>query len=354
MTCSADVRSLFDAISGPAFLVSARGRITAANRAAVALLGRDPAGDDVAVLDPDDPAGVRTFVWRASGSTQPTLGRLRPKLPDGSVRVLRCHGQRLASAATDDARNVLIQCVAIEERFAALADRVRELNAEVRRRRHIQAVLEESLRERDLLMRELHHRVKNNLQVVSGLLSAACAETSSEDARMALRDAAARVGAIATVQHVLYAHEQADTVRADTIVERLIESLRAGGTLEGCRPTLSLAEVALPIEAAAPLALILNELVTNAAKHGRRDGAPVAIHIGLAQTDGETILSIADDGPGFDLTHTRKRASGLGLVRGLLRQIGGRIEVANRDGATCTIRLRTQPDEDAPDDPSRA
>ena len=85
-----------------------------------------------------------------------------------------------------------------------------------------------------------------------------------------------------------------------------------------------------------PLALIINELLTNAAKHGRRgDGDAAAIRIALTPEH----LRVEDDGPGFDLTEARKRGSGLGLVQGLATQLGARLEVERSPGARCILRF---------------
>jgi two-component sensor histidine kinase len=90
-------------------------------------------------------------------------------------------------------------------------------------------------------------------------------------------------------------------------------------------------------DAAMPLALILNELLTNAVKHGSIGGA---IRVGLAHADGSYCLHVEDDGPGFELEAAqRKRSSGLGLVGGLARQLGGTFEVQRAKGARCIVRF---------------
>jgi two-component sensor histidine kinase len=98
------------------------------------------------------------------------------------------------------------------------------------------------------------------------------------------------------------------------------------------------AEGEISNDTAVPLALILNELVTNAAKHGTAGGGG-AIRVALAREPDGFALSVEDDGPGFDPQAVRGRSSGLRLVEGLSRQIRGRFEVRRTPGASCMLRF---------------
>jgi two-component sensor histidine kinase len=88
-----------------------------------------------------------------------------------------------------------------------------------------------------------------------------------------------------------------------------------------------------------PLALILNELVTNAAKYGTDREGRGTVRVALAGAEGRFTLVVEDDGPGFDLSEVRRRSSGLGLVMGLARQIGGNFRVERRGGARCVLEF---------------
>jgi two-component sensor histidine kinase len=87
------------------------------------------------------------------------------------------------------------------------------------------------------------------------------------------------------------------------------------------------------------LALIVNELVTNAAKHGINGRGEGIIRVGLLRDDDGFVLQVEDDGPGFELSKARRRSSGLGLVMGLARQIGGQFSVERAGGARCVVRF---------------
>jgi two-component sensor histidine kinase len=89
-----------------------------------------------------------------------------------------------------------------------------------------------------------------------------------------------------------------------------------------------------------PLALIVNELITNAVKHGKGERSYVSIKLGLVDRGKDWLLSVDDDGPGFVLENPRRRASGLGLVIALAGQLGGRLDVTTTTGARCVVTFR--------------
>jgi two-component sensor histidine kinase len=186
-------------------------------------------------------------------------------------------------------------------------------------------------------MGELQHRVKNNMQMLQSLLGGAEREATNPEARELLANAGRRVGAIAAAQSGLYAGnvEQVDG-------RALLESLcRHASQTFGAKADIRIeaASGELPKGAAVPLALIVNELITNAVTHARGTRNHVSIKISLVQNDEEGVLSIADDGPGFTFQPPKRRASGLGLVAGLARQLGGNLEVTAAGGARCVVRF---------------
>ena len=94
---------------------------------------------------------------------------------------------------------------------------------------------------------------------------------------------------------------------------------------------------------AMPLALIVNELVTNAVKHARKGGERVQVGVALSREDGVWTLRVRDDGPGFELVAPKRGASGLGLVAGLARQLSGSLSVTNEHGAVCLVSFPETP-----------
>jgi PAS domain S-box-containing protein len=190
-----------------------------------------------------------------------------------------------------------------------------------------------------LLLAELNHRVKNNMQMLQSLLNAARRETGNAEARAALADASQRVGAMAAAQKVLYQANNTRGYQATEFIGAICASAQQGFD---DRITIECAAGAgeLSNDTAVPLALIVNELVTNAAKHGANGRGAVSIKVALAKEADAFVLSVEDDGPGFELSATRRRSSGLGLVIGLVRQIGGSFKVERVPGARCTVEFR--------------
>jgi len=177
-----------------------------------------------------------------------------------------------------------------------------------------------------LLLNELNHRTKNNMQVLQSLLSTASRNTRSQDARAVLNEATGRIAAMAAAQRVLYGTTDASRFVVDEFLRAVMETVRQ--TLPpDLRIICEKASGVLSNDAAMPLALILNELITNAAKHGVKDKDRDAIRIGLTELDGRFELYVEDDGEGFDVDAVRYSSSGLRLVLGLARQLHGTFEV---------------------------
>jgi PAS domain S-box-containing protein len=176
------------------------------------------------------------------------------------------------------------------------------------------------------LLDELNHRTKNNMQMLLSLLKSATRSAASEETKRVLGEACSRIAAMAAAQRVLYG--RADTNRFDggEFLGAVCQTMRQALPAE-VKITCKDATGVLPNDAAMPLALIVNELVTNALKHGIKDRSKDEVRVSLTESDGELLLSIEDDGEGFDLNAVRRTSSGLQLVSGLARQLQGSFEV---------------------------
>ena len=194
-----------------------------------------------------------------------------------------------------------------------------------------------------LLFSELNHRIKNNMQMLHALLSAGRREAGSEEARAALDDAAARVASMAAAQTALYQTNNLSRFASGPFLDSVCDSA-AGAIPDGIEIVRVSSAGDLSNDVAVPLALILNELITNAAKYGVGKDRAGTIRVTLGEEDGLFTLSVADDGPGFDPCEVGRRSSGLGLVAGLVRQIGGSFTVERNGGACCIVRFRDDPD----------
>jgi PAS domain S-box-containing protein len=189
-----------------------------------------------------------------------------------------------------------------------------------------------------VLLDELNHRVKNNLQMLHSMLSAAQRETSDGEAKEVLNDACARVSAMASAQQALYRPDGLVEFNAKDLVEAVCESARRSMT-NGVNIIYEAGPQRVSNDAAMPLALILNELITNAVKHGTNGHKNPTIWVGLGSSEECLELYVEDEGPGFDLQEAQRRSSGLGLVMGLARQLGGRFKVQRGRVTRCSVRF---------------
>jgi len=204
-------------------------------------------------------------------------------------------------------------------------------------RKHAEDRIRGSLREKEILLKEIHHRVKNNMQVISSLVSLQADALPDNAVRTVLRNVTDRVRSMALVHEKLY--QSADLARIDfaEYARSLLQYLwRAhGNSIPGVRLALNLEPVWLDIDAAVPCGLVLNELASNALKHafrGRAEGE-VTVTLGRDQ-DGRVGLAVHDNGvglpPGLDCRQAR--TLGLRLVEMLSSQLGASLEVHAGDG----------------------
>jgi two-component sensor histidine kinase len=199
----------------------------------------------------------------------------------------------------------------------------------------------EIIKLRDQLLDEFHHRLKDNLQVLYGLLNVAWRKTDNSDAREVLLDTCRRIGAMGSAQQAFYSARSSTDISGQSFLEAVCANAKAffsNDVSVKCDATAGF----LPKETAMPLALVLNELLTNAAKYGSDDCGQVTINVRLRQRPGEIELSVQDHGAGFDFKDVLGRSSGLGLVTMLARRLNGAFLVERKSGARCTLRFPDQ------------
>jgi PAS domain S-box-containing protein len=187
-----------------------------------------------------------------------------------------------------------------------------------------------------ILLDELNHRVKNNLQMLHSLLRTAQRETENREAHAVQEDAAHRVGAIAAAQRVLYSAESTTGFDTGEFLQAVCQSAQQAFAGD-VKIKVQANSGELSNEVSMPLALILNELLTNAVKHGLKGRRHGTIRVALTREAERYRLTVEDDGDGFELKPASRRSSGLGLVHGLTRQIGGTFSVERTTGARCVV-----------------
>jgi two-component sensor histidine kinase len=195
---------------------------------------------------------------------------------------------------------------------------------------------------------ELNHRVKNNLAIVSAMLSMQSRRASSPELRAQLETAVDRIQTIADVHASLYRKSGKDEVDFAAYLQDLCERLRRS-VLDPDRIDLEVvAEPAdLPLDKAVAMGVVVNELVTNAAKHAYPPPTRGPVSVKLRHVDGELVLTVGDSGKGLP-AEPPPTGLGMRLVRSLVQQLGARLEVVHSPGAAFQVRL---PD---PQRPARA
>jgi PAS domain S-box-containing protein len=211
-------------------------------------------------------------------------------------------------------------------------------------RKEAEEQIKATLEEKVVLLKEIHHRVKNNLQVISSLLYLQSEQVADPQVRTVLQDSQNRVRSMALIHEKLY--QAKDQVRVDMAeyIQNLSNYLFRSYTAHAGRIQLSVdvAAIQLAIDTAMPCGLIINELVSNALKHGFPDGRSGEIYIQLAQDDDGTYrLLVGDTGIGLPQTISPVKTSSLGLqlVHTLVRQLDGTVEFATEGGAQFHIRF---------------
>jgi len=196
------------------------------------------------------------------------------------------------------------------------------------------------LTDKDLLLREVHHRVKNNLQIVMGLLGTQLAFLENEDAVRALEESQQRVYSIALIHQKLYRGSGSVTIEMRSYIEEMIDNLSNSFNTVGkkIRFRKAITDIKLDIDQAIPVGLILNEAVTNAIKYAF-DETGGLITISLSAQSGYLLLSISDNGRGLpeNFNFLRSNSLGMEMIRGLGNQLKGKITVENVSGVTLTL-----------------
>jgi len=183
-----------------------------------------------------------------------------------------------------------------------------------------------SLHEKEILLKEIHHRVKNNLQVISSLLFLQAEYVIDPQDRAMFEESQKRISAMALVHEELYGSGDLSSVAMGEYVPRLVERVVASSD-EGVQLDFAVQEMRLPITRSIPCGLVLNEMVMNAVKHAFKGGQEARLRVALERTDGHIELSVEDNGPGLPLNFSLESPATLGLtlITSLARQLGGTV-----------------------------
>ncbi len=281
---------------------------------------------------PDDMGDIRgKWLDRLAAESQLVL-EFRINGDDGVTRWVECYG-------------------VVEEDAAGRPRQVHGLNVDITRSKlaeiaaqNAEKQLRIALQEKEAMLREIHHRVKNNLQIVSHLLGMQADNAGSSEAEAALRDSERRIATMAMIHEQLYGTDDLLTVELADHALQLSESLLASmAESPGITCRLDLTPVHLTIHQAIPCALILNELLTNAFKYAYPEGVgEITVH--LSCIDNQVTLSVSDKGVGLPSSVDPKKPKTLGLeiVQVLAEQLDGELVVGRSPGASFLLHFERQ------------
>jgi PAS domain S-box-containing protein len=320
------MRQVLEALPAAVYTTDAAGKITYFNRAAAELAGREP------VIGEDE--------WCVTFRLYTSDGQPLPHAECPMAIALKenrpVRGVEAMAARPDGTMFPFLPFpTPMRDEFGNLVGAVNML-IDISDRKHAEA-------HQRVLLDELNHRVKNNMAMLYGLLRGAQRETKSSEAKAVLADAGQRIGAMAAAQQALYAeHDDLGVDAADFIAAVCDSAKQVFPT--GVEIYIDVKNGHVRNDVTMPLALVLNELLTNAAKHGCDEHNRCQVWVSFKRSGENFELTVRDSGPGYVFEETGRRSSGTGLVAGLVRQLRGSFSVAAGPGAVSTVMFAAQPE----------
>jgi two-component sensor histidine kinase len=227
----------------------------------------------------------------------------------------------------------------LSEALRTMYERVRERETDLRRAEELTRA---SLLEKEILLKEIHHRVKNNLQVISSILRLQSYQTEDEAVRGLFEECENRVQAMALIHEKLYRSESIASIAFAGYVESLVGVIWDGfdPAARGIKLVLEVSDLEMPTDTVVPCGLIVTELLTNCLKYAFPDRGGT-ITLSYEERGGQAVLAVADDGkglpPGFD--PATSKGLGLSLVTSLCSQLKGRLVVSGPPGARFAVEF---------------
>lgn len=280
-------------------------------------------------------------VGTSAAAAAPDIGAVLESLRQATAGVPEGRRWLLDASSNDDARELdaRLSHVVLPQGHGFLLS-ARDVTERRRAERALQQALEHasrSVQEREVLLQEVHHRVKNNLQIVSSLLAMQGDQHRSAEARAALEDAVGRVRSMALVHQLLYSGHDFSRIElggyAESLVTQLMSALDPAALVQ-----VEVEQVLIDIDRAIPCGLVLNELLMNALKHGRSADGVCRARVRIRSEAGWVEVRIEDEGPGtpVDRVSGEHASMGMRVVAALVRQLRGALDTRT-DMGTCVV-----------------
>lgn len=203
--------------------------------------------------------------------------------------------------------------------------------------------LKKSLEEKQVLLEEIHHRVKNNLAIISGLLQLQTFESKDEKIRSVLNDSQLRIQSMATVHELLYQSNNFAEISFKTYVNKLVNSMKSTLPFDHQHIDVEIktSEILMDINQAIPCAMLINELITNAFKHAFKGKKSGTIWITLRELGERLVIEVRDNGVGLpdDFSIEERSSIGMSLIKTLTQQLKGELCIKTDGGARFAVNF---------------
>jgi PAS domain S-box-containing protein len=325
-------RELADLLPQTIYEADLSGAFLFTNRAASEMFRFDPSGPPpgISVLDclaPEDRERARSTIARLVSGAAPTGNEYSIRRRDGTT----FSGLIYSSIVRDGDKPTGL----------------RGLVVDISEQRRIQQKLEASVAEKELMLKEIHHRVKNNLQIISSLLSLQSTAIQDPKDVALFGESVDRIRSMALIHDRLYKSSDLAGIEFREYIESLVTSLFHSYGRPSVKFGTNVQDVRLSIDTAIPFGLITNELVTNALKHAFPSGRQGEITVSLAsRDDGGVQLRVADNGIGMPagVDPAKTTSLGLQLVSILTQQLLGTLDIQRDGGTTISISIPPPPE----------
>ncbi|MBT4286421.1 MAG: hypothetical protein HOD92_03725, partial [Deltaproteobacteria bacterium] len=234
-----------------------------------------------------------------------------------------------------------------EQLEGLVKERTTNLEKEIAERKQGEELIRASLKEKETLLHEIHHRVKNNLTVVSSLLNLQANSINDDRLKEILKESQSRIYAMSTVHETLYGSENLAEIDLKLYLSKISGTLIQTYIDDPAKVTLKIkpAEIKVSIELASPIGLIINELISNSLKYAFPDKRTGEITVEMKKLDKELELTVADNGVGIseELDWKNSKSLGLKLVRNLVEnQLDGSIDMESKNGTKFIIKFNIE------------
>ncbi|MGD0719491.1 MAG: PAS domain S-box protein [Roseiarcus sp.] len=339
----AEFRASFEgSVVGKVVVEPASRRILRANRAFAHMLGYEPEelagrpGADV-IWPADRDSNAQGWARLLSGEAESYLDEKRYIRRDGTPFWVRVSAALVRAPRSDRSMLAVATVEDIDTRHKAE-------QALLAANRDLEALVEErtgALKQRDLLLREVYHRVNNNLQIVDSLLAAQARKSDDLEARAVLLGLRGRVFALGLIHHQLMGSGDLRTFDVAPFLHELSRNILEGLGTSGVNLVVDACTLKVGLDFAVPFGLLTTELVTNSLMHGCRNGIGEIVVVLREQADGDLVLVVSDDGPGrpADGAAVRSGGVGTGIINSLVAQLEATMTVRTDEGTRTEVRM---------------